>query len=131
MVSTDPLQDFAIRPQGLSLFTGRNRKTGLVGARVHLQSSNFVYKHNFGSLKKWHGLFLCGTNCWGTLFSDRNAKTGPDRARVHLESSKLVCGHIFAACKNGMVYFFMAPSVRVLCLVTETQKRALTELGST
>ena len=30
-----------------------------------------------------------------------------------------------------MVYFFMAPSVGVLCFVTEMQKRAPTELGST
>ena len=40
-------------------------------------------------------------------------------------------GIFFEARKNVMVYFFMAPSVGVLCLVTETQKRAPTELGTT
>ena len=33
--------------------------------------------------------------------------------------------------KRGVVYFLIVPSVGTLCLVTETQKRAPTELGST
>ena len=54
--------------------------------------------------------------------SDQNGKIGPARARVHLEISNFVSRHIFAARRIGMVYFFMAPSVGVLCLMTETEK---------
>ena len=37
----------------------------------------------------------------------------------------------FKRAQHGVVYFLMAPSIGVVCLVAETQKQVLSELGST
>ena len=37
----------------------------------------------------------------------------------------------FKRAQRGVVYFLMAPSIGVVCLVAETQKRVLSEPGST
>ena len=37
----------------------------------------------------------------------------------------------FERAQRGMVYFLMAPSIGVVCLEVETQKRVLSEPGST
>ena len=36
----------------------------------------------------------------------------------------------FVRAQRGVVYFLMAPSIGVVCLVAETQKRILSEQGS-
>ena len=37
----------------------------------------------------------------------------------------------FERAQRGVVYFLMAPSIGVVCLVAETQKQVLSEPGST
>ena len=78
-----------------TLICARNKKMGLDGARVHLESSNLVYRHVFSQKSKWHGLFTNAAICRGGSFCDWNRKIGTGRARVPLESPNLVFGMLF------------------------------------
>ena len=77
-----------------TLFSDRNKKMGADRARVHLESSNLVYRHIFSCWEERHG-FFGSPICSSISLIDKNTKMGVDRARINLESSNLVCRHIF------------------------------------